>query len=230
MDIVEKSKKFIKKIQELKEENKKRVLWVAVSILAIIMICFWAKTTLQRLSYLGESVKNSLPSVSINTQIPTSETEKTDNWQTYTNGDYKLEIKYPAGWTFRDYNSGAAFFPKDKSTENETGNGYINIGFYKRGANYCKIPFDDYVKIAGPSEIQNYESLNTGEVGINDNGLEFYKITWNYSDFRGNKKISSPITYFETSDDLCGSIEISLNDENYSDIYNKIISTFKFAK
>lgn len=227
-----KIKEFIAKLQNLPDNKKTIVLWTIVAVLAIIMGYFWVNSAIKNLSEMGESIGQ--------IQLPEIETPKTEgiilkdetsDWKTYKNDEYGFEIKYPLDWTFRQYISGAAFFPKDKSSENITGNGAVNVGFYERGANYCKIPFADYVKIAGPSEIQNYESLNAIESGINSNGSEMYKITWNYIDFDGNEKVSLPITYFGTADgQLCGSIDAFLNDNNFLDIYNKMILTFKFAE
>ena len=232
----------IEKLQNLPEHKKKIILWTVVVILGLVMGVFWFQGFIKTLSNIGGQMQNikipqintsGMPSLNIlQTTTPGNENVVVQNadWKTYTNSKYGFEIKYPLDWTFREYISGAAFFPKNKSGENTTGNGSVNIGFYERGANYCKIPFEDYVKIAGPSEIQNYESLNTIEIAENDNGIEVYKTTWNYADFQGNKKVSLPIAYFKTENQQsCGSVEAFLNDNNYSDIYDSIISTFKFT-
>lgn len=227
-------KEFITKLQNLPDKQKKIVLWTIVVILGLIMSYFWINSAMKRFSTIGEAVQDiELPQIetpnidALNNLL----SDQTADWKTYKNDEYGFEIKYPLDWAFRQYISGAAFFPENKSAENTTGNGALNVGFYQRGSNYCEIPFADYVKIAGPSEIQNYESLNIIESGVNNNGIEMYKIAWNYTDFKGDKKVSLPITYFGAANEqLCGSVDAFLNDSSYSDIYSKMISTFKFTK
>jgi hypothetical protein len=229
-------KELIVKLQNLPEHSKKIILWIVVGVLALILGYFWIISSLNSLGKVGQNISQiKLPEI----QTPATETpkiqtqnEQLSNWNTYTNTKYKFEIKYPADWSVREYDTGtgAAFFPKAKAGDNTTGNGSINIGFYSRGDAYCKIPFEDYVKIAGPSEIQNYESINTINSGVNSNGIPAYQISWNYADSQGVGKISLPIVYFTPNDDACGGIEAFLNDNNYSDIYNNIISSFNFTK
>jgi hypothetical protein len=201
---------------------------------------FWINSTVKSFSKIGEPVK--IPSIGapqmpalniLQTTTPSDGTlfvgataSQTADWKIYTNNDYNFQIEYPSDWSAREYGSGVALSPKNKLTQD----GAINIEFLKRGVSYCKIPFADYVKIAGPSEIQNYESVNTINEGATDSGLDTYQVTWNYIDMQGAGKISLPIAYFETKPELCGDIEAFLNDNNYSDIYNNIILTFKFTK
>lgn len=232
MSFAEKNRIFFGKLRNLPDKRKKIILWAVIVVLAAGMGFFWVEGAMNSLSKIGNSVKSiNLPSINLpssdilQTTTPNNVNSVAD-WKIYINSQYGFEINYPANWTFREYISGVAFSPKKEST----GNGAINVGFIARGANYCKILFDDYVKIAGPSEIQNYESLNTIEQAANSNGVTAYTTTWNYTDFKGNEKISLPITYFETPTESCGDIEAFLNDSNYSDIYNTIISTFKFIK
>jgi hypothetical protein len=236
MSFSEKNIIFLKKLRDLPDKKKKIILWTIVIILGLIMGIFWIKEATNGLSKIGENVKQiKLPEIQTpvitNITIPDQTGAPSGSWKTYTNDKYNFEIKYPSDWTFREYPdtaNGAGFRPLEKP--NKINYEFVNITFINRGADYCKIPFEDYVKVAGPSEIQNYESLNTIEKGVNNNGLEMYTITWNYADLQGNKKVSSPITYFETKSELCGDVEVFLNDNNYLDIYKGMISTFKFTK
>ena len=222
----EKIRNFLAKLQNLPEHKKKIILWTVVVILGVIMGFFWVKGFMGSLPGIENSIKLiKLPVVNnLQVNIP-SIPDQTAGWNVYKNNKYSFEIKYPSDWNFREYDTGtgAALFPK--SDPNVQGS--ISIGFYGRGADYCKIPFGDYVKIAGPSEIQNYESLDTIEEGVSINGVDMYETTWHYTDMQGNGKVSLPITYFEANPELCGGIEAFLNDNKYIDTYNKIISSFK---
>ena len=229
-----KFKKYLEILRALPDSRKKIILWTLVVILGLVMSYFWIINALNVLQNIGQSISNiKVPGIEKptleNKNIETKADEKIQ-WKKYKNIQYNFEIEYPLDWSLRENNLGAVFFPENKSNENIIGNGSINIGFYKRGSAYCKIPFDDYVKIAGPSEIQNYNSINKINFGINNNGTKGYEITWNYTDFQGLGKISLPIVYFETKEDLCGSIQIFLNDNNYLDVYNKIVSSFNFIE
>jgi len=240
MNITSKIKSFLEKLQNLPEHSKKIILWSVVAVFAVILGYFWIINAVSSFDKISKNVAQvKIPEIQVpnvqpqniqTTGLPAQSQQTTESWKTYTNEKYSFEIKYPADWSFRDYESGAAFFPTEKLSENTTGNGSLNVGFNKRGSDYCKIPFEDYVKIAGPSEIQNYESVNTINSGVNGNGIVIYEITWNYTDTQGKGKISLPIDYFQQSPENCGGIEAFLNDNNYSDIYNKIISSFNFTK
>jgi hypothetical protein len=235
---------FFKKLQNFSETSKKVILFCVVGLIAAVLVYFWFNSAIQKVNNIKTSGMPflNLPNLDINkvaSQIakqnitPPSENspattqitqDQTKDWNIYTNTKYAFELKYPKNWDFTKYDSGAYFFPKGS----EDGQ-VINIGFYKRGENYCKINFEDYVKVAAPLEIQNFESLNTLEKGANLNGIDMYATTWNYREINGREKISLPIVYIQTSVDTCGSLEMFLNDHAYLDIFNQIISTFKFT-
>ena len=55
--------KYIVKLQNLPEKQKKIILWTIVAVLVLVMGFFWLKTTAYRLSKFGEDVKKvDLPS------------------------------------------------------------------------------------------------------------------------------------------------------------------------
>ena len=231
-------KEYFTKLQNLPDNKKKVILWTIVGVLAVIMGSFWINWTVRDFKKLGETMGQiNFPEIKtpdvgiINEQIEevvnsTSQgQQETENWKVYSNNQYKYEIKYPENWNFREYISGVAFSPIDDNFIQ----GAVAVGFYARGTDYCKIAFEDYVKIAGPSEIQNFESLNAGEEGLSEQGVPMFRATWNYIDMQGNKKVSLPITYYKPNNEDCGSIDASLNEEKYADTYNKMILTFKFT-
>ncbi len=230
MKFAEKVRNFLEKLQNLADHKKQIILWTVVVIIGLPMGFFWINSAFSSLSSIGQSVK--MPVVDVAPTTPTTPVTSiapvvpSDDQKTYTNKKYNFQIQYPKDWTARDCETGVAFSPKNNTNGQEA----INIGFYTRGSEYCKIPFEDYIKISGPSEIQNYQSIDTITGGVLDGGARVYEITWNYTDLQGMGKISLPITYFETNQQSCGTVEAFLNDNNYKDIYNQIISTFKFTK
>lgn len=240
MNFLIKAKNYLEKLRNLPDENKKTILWTIVAITGVVMVFIWIGSIMNGIEKIGKETngvqlpKIEMPAVpaldSLKIMSDSLNSAGVNGEKLYKNVKYGFEVKYPENWSFREYDSGAAFFLTEKAADNTTGNGAINLGFYKRGADYCKIPFADYVKTAGPMEIQNFESVNQLEEGTNGNGLKGYVIQWNYKDMQGVEKVSLPITYFEGNSDSCGSFEIFLNDENYSDIYKKVISSFNFIK
>ncbi|KKP32575.1 MAG: hypothetical protein A2312_04430 [Candidatus Staskawiczbacteria bacterium RIFOXYB2_FULL_32_9] len=226
---------IIVKLQNLTDQQKKIIIIVIVLILAFIFGFFWIRSATERLNKLGEATKDiklseiDLPKLELpDNQIKNTEIE---DWQNLKFSSYGgFEIKYPGDWTHRIYDSGIALQPNNKF---EIGYEPINIGFYERGSDYCSIPFDEYVKKAGIYEIQDFDSLNEFKELKTIDGFKIYQAKWNIlSAGEGeNIKISLPITYFGiNNENLCGGFEAFLNNEEFIDIYNKIISTFRFTK
>lgn len=58
MKIVEKIRKFLEKLQNLSEQQKKVILWVIVAIMAVIMGFFWVRGAIDSFSKLGGAFQN----------------------------------------------------------------------------------------------------------------------------------------------------------------------------
>ena len=164
----------------------------------------------------------------------TNETSVIDisNWKTYSNTKYGYAISYPPNWVYREFpnsKDGAGF--RLESEPNDLTYEHVSIIYSARGSDDINIPFDTYVKQAATREIQDYLSLvSISEVKTSSNIIG-YKTTWNVQEMgqpSSKTYISLPITYFDTKDSYGGTIQISLEDTNYIDLYNQIISTFKF--
>jgi hypothetical protein len=226
-------REFIDKLRSLSDQKKKLVILIIVVVLSFAFGFFWIRSATERLNKLSEATKDiKLPEIDLpKVELPNNQIQGTEiaDWKTYRNTEYSFEVEYPANWTFRVYNSGVAFRPNEKP--NDIDYEFINVSFVARGEDYCKIPFEDYVKKAGIYEIQNFESLNEFKELKTVDGLKIYQARWNFLSVgdNGNTKISLPITYFGIDNkNLCGGVEAFLNNEEYLDIYNKMILTFKF--
>jgi hypothetical protein len=107
MDIVQKIKDFVIKLQGLDDKHKKAILWLIVAVFAIPMMVFWVNDAKNNSSKISESMKSiSVPTASMpSTDLLQTTTPSTGNpvaqttdWKTYANSDYGFEIKYPSDW------------------------------------------------------------------------------------------------------------------------------------
>lgn len=163
---------------------------------------------------------------------------KTDQ-QAYTNNKFGYSVDYPSDWTFREFpdtQTGAGFRPLNSS--DEIASECVTVDARGTAANEYDTPFDEYVKKAGATEIQNYEKLNSIKPITTADGSIGYETTWIYKSFDGPEKVSLPITYFENQKTIqtqnsqlkYKTVQITLNDKNCEEIYNQIISTFDILK
>ena len=58
MNIAERNRIFLAKLQSLPDQKKKIILWTIVIILAVIMGFFWLKGAMNTLSKISESAQN----------------------------------------------------------------------------------------------------------------------------------------------------------------------------
>lgn len=196
-----------------------------IVILAFVLVVFGGALSFEKFVEQKYQISNQDAEKLAGSQNLGSETA---GWKTYVDNVFGYEIKYPESWSIRSYDEGVAFA---QSTNTGIENEIMNVGYYARGTMYCSMPFSEYVKNAGEWEIENYGSYNKLEEKTSINGVKYYKIIWNVTDHNGNKKVSLPITYFGINDKkYCGSIEAFLNKAEYADIYDKVISKFKFTK
>ena len=209
-------------------------------IISLIYAYLWVKSDQQTQNSKTET-QNQITKTIIPTETQTSTPIPTQtasiiptknpiqNWKTYSNTKYGYSINYPNIWTFREFpdiNDGAGF--RLSTSINDLKNEFINIDEMGRGESYQKMVFDEYVKNAGPYEIENYNSLATIEKITTNTGIIGYKVTWNFTDRNGKEQVSLPITYFDTKKSNGDTVQVSLNNKNYLDDYNKMILTFKF--
>ncbi|MFA5083790.1 MAG: hypothetical protein WC475_00170 [Candidatus Paceibacterota bacterium] len=164
---------------------------------------------------------------------------KSAGWQSYMNEKFGYSVDYPNDWTFREFpdtKTGAGFRPS--GSPEDIASECVNIDARGTAENEYDTPFDEYVKIAAPVEIQGFEKLNSIEPVMTAGGLTGYKTTWIYKNFSGQEKISLPIAYFDNEETIQESfgplkyktVQISLNSEACEEIYNQMLSTFRLPK
>lgn len=159
---------------------------------------------------------------------PTRSGQKAD-WKTYSNTEYKYAVNYPATWSVREFpdpKTGATFKPPDSEEEVITIDAMGQV-WDERGA----IPFEEYIKTAGMQEIQGYLSLNSSEEVVTKYGLKGFKTTWNVSSLAGEEYIAQPRTYFPLPEKYGNkTLQLSLEDDNYAQIYNQMLETIEYLE
>lgn len=152
--------------------------------------------------------------------INQNQTTDTPNWKTYTNIEYGYAISYPSDWV-SDNTSPWVFISPDKT-------GGISINTNSRELAYRNAPLVDYAKIAAGFEFQSHRSLISIQKVTTNSHLIGYKTKWDIEGGPSPYKTDT-ITYFEMPNgDTSKTIQISTPDEKYMDIYDWMISTFKF--
>ena len=161
--------------------------------------------------------------------------DSTKNWKTYTNIKYGYEIKYPPTWSFREFpdtKTGAGFSPDSVVSVPETE--IFGIAENGRATDDCGLSFEDYVKVSGIHNIQNFEKLHDLVEAVTKSGVKGYKTTWDVRGQDGSIFESGPFTYFKDITQQCsnegGEILFLSQTTDYSEIYNQMLQTFKFVK
>jgi predicted secreted protein len=120
----------------------------------------------------------------------------------YENKEFDYSVLLPGGYAWRE-------IPPDEPREGvelRKGEGMIDVRAMGAGTMYEKMPFDEYVKIAALSQIQNYEELVSIESFVSDYGIKGYKTYWEAGetvppdeDREPEMSIVGPIYYFPLS-------------------------------
>lgn len=161
--------------------------------------------------------------------------------QTYTNTKYNYSVQYPGVWeiqTYPDTQTGANFFLKDSGGNFQST--IATIAVQGRTGNGYGMPIADYAKIAASSEIQNYGKLDSIKEVKTSSGLTGYETRWivqSISILDDNGKLapittsaSLPITYFQIPGDDKHTLQVTLENSEYEDVYNNLIRTVAFTK
>lgn len=160
------------------------------------------------------------------------------DWQTHINDDAGYSVDYPSTWIFRDFpdtKTGTGFRPA--GSLDDVSSECVTIDARGTAESEYDTPFGEYVERAAVVEIQNYEELHSIKPVMTASGLVGYETTWIYMDFRGQEKVSLPITYFENKKTIwlgnnslkCKTVQIVLNDDSCKEVYNEMLLTFNLS-
>lgn len=153
-------------------------------------------------------------------------------WQTYTNVKRAYSVNYPSDWRVREFteSDGAAFSPLSKA--NDPANETITVTVARRLTDNPNLSFEDYVKIAATSEIQNYTKLASIKKIVTDDEVTGYETTWNIQPLMGQSGgtgVSLPITYFALPNNTTATLQISLSSSEDLATYEQMLKTVKFS-
>lgn len=150
----------------------------------------------------------------------------TADWLNYDNAKYSFSIKYPSTWTHREYPSGDGVgfsLPNDPSHSE-----FLSIQYVERGTANYDSSFNDYVRIAGPQEIQGFQSLESINKVTTISGITGYIVNWNVVNIDGSHS-REDITYFPLKNGSThGQIELMGGSSKYPTEYAEMIKTFSY--
>ena len=215
---------------------KKIPLPLIITVIIIFFASIFGGIALGKLLY-GPQAVAPIPTLTpkptpLPTAIPTvsSEAAQTANWKTYTDENIQIQFEYPSSWYAQKYTDetfnvfledepfqiikGTEFMTSIQIHLNEaqntvTGQKFIVEKTLKEGVERLKENFD-------PKTVQVNELTIDGKKAMKISGL------FGPGMFEGKYFIE---TLIQLDDKL---LNVALTNKNYVDVYNQILSTFKF--
>lgn len=166
---------------------------------------------------------------------PSPVLDPTANWKTYINTSYKYSIKYPLNWTIvvkGDADPSTFYAPYLESPCNYDGGdrcGQINITV--EDFNPSKT-LDQYFHFSedNPSPEKMVNKISASIDGEKAISIDWYYLSGDQLPFRTIKAIHKNLVYSITLTESGKDREVikSTSDWKYNNLYNQILSTFKF--
>lgn len=159
--------------------------------------------------------------------------EAHQNWLTYTNAKYNFSIEYPKDWSSSESQSGngATFKSQDSpGTPGVTDEISIHVG--QKTMTEKPLSFEEYTRVSGIQEIQNYNKLATFEQITLKDGSIGYKTTWMIQsniNFAAPESESPPITLFEIPGMPTQLLRITSGYDIDPAVYDRMIKSVVFT-
>ena len=164
------------------------------------------------------------------------EVDQTTNWQTYRNEEYGFEAKYPENFVVRESSvaacRGVSFWDKDFLSSRDTSvNKIVTFDVFITDSieEVEKCIGGHYSLPAGPGA-ETYEFLNSGTVTINQNNFlkKNYKDIVPFEEYNAYNFSSWHINNKGATYTLIYNNNVTINPEPHKQLFNQILSTFKF--
>jgi len=215
--------------------NKKITILISslVIIAVLAVVSFWVVKSVGNRWQVVNKNQNTNQNVNTdqNDNQPDNGEIDTSDWLTYNNEEYGYSIKYPKGWTMRE-------FPGTKTgAEFNGGNDKIAIDDRASYIGPSNDPFDKYIQNLENSAYKvSDHPFNSKEEFITITGIKGYIINWNESmkDY-GMDSVNYDTAYFEAKkqgfykDRKIITVHYSTIPTEYSTkIFNAMIETFDY--
>ena len=158
--------------------------------------------------------------------------DPTANWQTYTNEQYGFEIKYPSDWTFyaKIYSNFLIvnFCGPNYITDNDCKIAGLNHTPVVMLRNDIKGGKEGGYCINNPNSIycEAEVTVSKENIKIDNRDAEMFEILYGENNNKNDVMVfwgKNPL------DERIYGLEVSKNYPDYSDVFNQMISTFKFT-
>ncbi len=217
--------------QQNQPKKTSPVIWVVFVILAVLIIGgfgWYAYSTMQpEEEVVITPTKKSTPTAT-STVSPTPTADKTADWRVYTNKKYGYSIKYPSDWIIKT--SGNDILVQNKKGDIYASNEGVESGNKVKGSFIT-------ISSANKDNSQTLENYLKSVFYENDNAV-FEKITINTYSGLKLKDLDEiwpgDIMIHVNNDNQVVSLTLNISDDSETtastNIFNKMLSTFKFTK
>jgi len=193
------------------------LLLIALGVILYLLYLNWEKNQLEQLSKTqsGETI----------TQSTSSQEKESEVNAIHQSQMASFSYEIPSNWSIDEKEEADFAVVRNESLQNA-----ITIRIVKKQDSLAGLPLDQYAAVAAMNEIQGYKELATIEKITTSTGVEGYKTTWNIQFLGGEKFVSNPITYFNHPLDEAKSIQISLENSQYTLEYDALIKSFQYEQ
>lgn len=205
-----------------------KILLVIIAIIAIAVLVYI------RMGYRTETVPSDITDNKTSSSLQGSEKDVTADWKIYRNDKYGFEVKYPVSWKMQEYKfrNGnvvyVGFDPLDviSQTTFETMDvpiGLIQIGLRENNGNSITKENYENLKTVEISKGVNAKIIETKTGEDGPNPAYYNRHTLEY--YLGNQTVFGDFLIFDITITY-----VSGSGDQYLNIFDKILSTFKFTK